>query len=62
MSGVIVLTLFVCVHVSLSVHQSRSPNRQTYRPEFWHGCQVDGYLGQISRLRSKLKGQGHLDV
>ena len=47
-SGVIVLTSCVCLSVSLS-----QPNRRTYRLEFWHGGQVEGYLGQGHRSRSQ---------
>ena len=34
-------------------------NGQTYRPDFWCVCLVEGYLGQVRRSRSKVKGQGH---
>ncbi len=44
--GVIVLTLCVCLSVSLS-----QPNGQRYGLEFWHGGQVEGYLDQLYRLR-----------
>ena len=54
MMGVIVLTSSVCASVSLSW-----ANGQTYGLEFWHGGQVEGYLGQVSRSRSWVKGQGH---
>ncbi len=30
-----------------------------YRLEFWDGGQAEGYLGQVSRSRSKVKDQGH---
>ena len=30
-------------------------NGQTYRPEFWYVGQVEGYLGQVQRSRSKVK-------
>ncbi len=46
-SGVIVLTSSVCL-LPLS-----RPNRQTYRLEIWHGGQVEGYLGQVYRSRSR---------
>ncbi len=35
------------------------PNRQTFRLEFWHGVQVEVYVGQVCRSRSSGKGQGH---
>ncbi len=38
----------VCVCVYLS---RLRPNGQTYRPEFWHVGQVEGYLGQGHRSR-----------
>ncbi len=50
MWGVIVLTRSVCVFVLLS-----QVNRQTYRLEFRHVGQVDDYLGQFRRARSKVK-------
>ncbi len=46
MTGVIVLTSSVCV---LPLPW---PNGQMYRLEFWHGDQVEGYLGQVRRSRS----------
>ncbi len=49
-----IVILCVCVSVSLS-----RPNEQTYRLEFWHVGQVEGYLSQVWRSRSKVKGQGH---
>ena len=54
--GVIVFTSFVCPSVGLcpSVSLSR-PNRQAHRLEFWHGGQVEGYLGQVNRSRSRVK-------
>ena len=55
-TGVIVLTLCVCVRLSVSLSQ---PNGQTNGLEFWHGGQVKGYLGQVIRSRSQVKGQGH---
>ena len=48
-SGVILLTSFVCVSVCL-LPISR-PNGQTYG--------LEGYLGQVCRSMSKVKGQGH---
>ncbi len=51
-SGVIVLPLSVCLCVRPSVSLSRL-NGQTYKLEFWHGCQVEGYLGQVYRSRSR---------
>ncbi len=48
--GVIVLTSSVCLSVSLF-----QPNGQTYRLEFWHGGQVEGYLGQGKGHRSNVK-------
>ena len=53
-SGVIVLTLSVCLCVCLCVcglPLSR-PNEQTYRLEFRHLGQVEGYVGQVFRSRS----------
>ena len=44
-TGVIVLTSCVCVCVC--VLPLCSPNEQTYRPEFLHVGQVEGYLGQV---------------
>ncbi len=41
----------VCLSVCLSVSLSW-PNEQTYRLEFWHGGQVDEFLGQVCRSRS----------
>ena len=38
--GIVILS--VCLSVSLS-----RPNGQTYRLEFWHVGQVEGYLGQV---------------
>ncbi len=59
--GVIVLTSCVCVSVCVCVCllPLSCLNRQTYRPEFWYVGQVEGYLGQVHRSRSKVKGQGH---
>ncbi len=53
-SGVIVLTSCVCVSVCpcVRVLPLSQPNGQTYRLEFWHGGQVEGYLGQVHRSRS----------
>ncbi len=51
--GVIVLALCVCVCVCVCVSVSLSrKNEGTYRLEFWHGGQVEGYLGQVHRSRS----------
>ncbi len=49
--GVIVLTSSLCVSVCASVSLSWA-NGQTYGLEFWHGGQVEGYLGQGQRSRS----------
>ncbi len=43
----------VCVSVCLSVSLSR-PNGRTYRLEFQHGGQVEGYLGQVNRSKVKV--------
>ncbi len=43
--GVIVLTSSVCVCV-LPLSQ---PNGPMHRLAFWHGCQVEGYLGPVYR-------------
>ncbi len=50
LTGVIVLTSFVCVCVC--VLPLSQPNRQTYRLEFWHAGQVEEYLSQLGRSRS----------
>ncbi len=43
--GVIILTLFFCY---VCVYVSRSHSRtETFRLEFWHVGQVEGYLGQV---------------
>ncbi len=57
MTGVIVLTssVFVFVCVSVCVLPLYRPNRQTYGPEFGHVGQVNKYLGQVHRSRSKFK-------
>ncbi len=34
-------------------------NGQTCGPDFWCVGQVEGYLGQVYRSRSHIKGQGH---
>ncbi len=50
-TGVIVLTLCVCVSISCSM-----PNGQKNRLELWHLGQVKGYLGFVDQgQRSKLK-------
>ncbi len=52
-SGVIVLTLCVCVSVCpLPPSQTNVP---MYGLEFWHGGQLDGYLGQVYRSRPTVK-------
>ena len=56
--GVIILASFVCVCLCLSVWLSRL-NWRIYKLEFWRGRQVEGYLGWVSRSRSKVKEQGH---
>ena len=53
-TGVIVLAASVSVCVCLSVLHSR-PNGLTYRLEFCHVGQVEEYLGQVWRSRSKVK-------
>ena len=53
MSGVIVLTSCVCVCVCASVSLSWVDG-QTYGLEFWHGGQVEGYLGQVRRSKVKV--------
>ncbi len=50
---VIVVTSCVSVSVSVCVLPLSRPNRQTYRLDFWHGGQVEGYLGQVGRARSQ---------
>ena len=54
------LCLSVCLSVCLclSVHLTFSAGR-AHSLEFWHGGQVEGYLGRVSRSRSWVKGQGH---
>ncbi len=42
--GIVCECVSVCLSVSLSW-----PNRLTYRLEFWHVGQVNGYLGQDRR-------------
>ncbi len=49
MAGVIVLTSFLCVCVC--VLPLLQQNGHAYRLEFWHGGQVEGYLGQVYRSR-----------
>ncbi len=51
-SGVIVLTSSVCVSVCLL--PLSQPNGQTYGLEFQYVGQVEGYLGQVCRSRSKV--------
>ncbi len=51
-SGVIVLTSYVCPSVSLL--PLSWPNGQMYRLEFWHGGQVEGYLVQGHRSKVKV--------
>ncbi len=51
--GVIVLASSVCVSVCPSVSLSRL-NGQTYELEYWHGGQVEGYLGQIRKSEVKV--------
>ena len=40
----------VCMSVSPSVSLSR-PSRRAYKLESWHGCQVEGYIGQVHRSK-----------
>ena len=47
-SGVIVLTSSVCVCVCVSV-TTLTAEQTDVRNEFWHGGQVEGYLGQVHR-------------
>ena len=60
-SGVIVLTSCVCLCVCVCVCllPLQRANRQTDSLDFWHGGQVEEYLGQVCRSRSQVKGQGH---
>ncbi len=51
-TGVIVLTSSICVCVTTLT------SGQTHRLEFWHGSQVEVYLGEVCRSRSQVKGQG----
>ena len=51
-TGVIVLTLCVCPCVCVIALLA---NKQTYRLEFWYVGQMEGYLGQVWRSRSKVK-------
>ncbi len=50
-TGVIVLTSCVCV----CLLPLSCLNGQTYKPEFRYVGQVEGYLGQVRRSRSKVK-------
>ncbi len=52
-TGVIVLTSSVCV--SVCVLPFSQWNGQTYGPELQHIGQVEGYIGQVRRSRSKVK-------
>ena len=38
----------ICLSVCLAVSLSKQ-NAQTYRLEFWHGGQMEGYLGKLDR-------------
>ncbi len=55
--GVIVLTsyTYMCVCVCPSVSLSGPNGRTNNRLDFWHGGQVDEYLGQVLRSRSMVK-------
>ena len=55
----------VCVSVCPSVHPSVSLfqlNAQTYGLEFWHGGQVEGYLGQGHRSKVNVTRSIHVSV
>ncbi len=54
MGGVVLLDRVVLAQ-SVSVSECvllSQVNGQTYGPEFWHGGQVEEYLGQVRRSRS----------
>ena len=50
---------FDIVCVSVCVLPPSQLNGQIYGHDFWCVCQVEEYLGQVQRSRSKVKGQGH---
>ncbi len=50
------MSVCLCVCASVSLSQL---NGWTYRLEFRYVGQVEGYLGQVRRLRSQVKDQGH---
>ncbi len=58
----IFLTSCVCLCVCVCLLPLSCLNGQTYRPEFWYVSQVNIYLGQDQRSRSKVKVTGSKNV